>query len=105
MTRSLSIAVAALGFSLAASAAQAGVCGWACGENGTSLNDVVLNSNDLQGVLYNGRGYNGIRYNGIRYNGASQQGAQVNDLRQQAEAEPLAVKAVILPSGETIRLE
>lgn len=71
-------AAAALGLTFAASAAQAGGCDeWGCGTNGTSLN-------------------------GIWENGTLRQGVQVNGLPQQGEAMEPTVKAVILPSGETV---
>jgi hypothetical protein len=86
MTHSFALAAAAaLGFSLAASSAQARYA--ANGEN--------LNGWTMQGIHDNGIIANGIEWQGVRMTGQ----------RQPADATQPAVKAVILPSGETIRLE
>ena len=86
MTRSSIIAVAAaLGFCLAASAAEAHFCDdWGCGTNGVSLN---------------GTSYQGVRLDGIQ---APQAGTR--DLRQTAGTKRPTVEAVVLPSGETVDL-
>ena len=101
MTRSFALAAAtALSFSLAASAAQAAGCApWVCGENGQDLNGMNMQGINMQGVLYNGEHDQGVSFSGIHV-----QDAGARDQRQPAAAQP-AVKAVILPSGETIRPE
>ena len=99
MARFLLIA-AALGLGLAAMSSEQAAAGasrcapWMCGQHDANLNDIALN----------GVGDNGRSLNGIALNGAAPQGTQGKDLHQSAAVEKAAVKAVILPSGETVDL-
>src|SRR5687768_13915197 len=101
MTRSLMIAAAAaLGFGLVAPAAQAAGCpSWVCGDNGTRLNGVVLNSDHeafIRGEPSFDRRPPEEDLQGPLYNGITPQESTV--------AEQPAVTTVILPSGETVDL-
>jgi hypothetical protein len=68
------------------SANAAGCAPWVCGENGRDINGISRNGRDLQGTQLNGLGRNGIERGETRL------------------ADRIAVRAVILSSGETIDL-
>jgi hypothetical protein len=96
--------------------------------NGYESQGILYNGCETKGVLYNiytgchnGWSYNGYENQGVLYNGQNSQGVpnnvaemilyigdmqgvQLNGLRQRPATQGPAIKAVILPSGETIDL-
>ena len=107
MIRSIALVATALSFSLTASvaeAAPAGCSAWACGMNGTSLNGtdyqgVWQNGVNMQGVWSNGMNMQGVWENGLRIGGLAS-----GDAEKATHAAQPAVRAVVLPSGETVTL-
>jgi hypothetical protein len=59
---------------------------WTCSSNGRDINGISRNGRDLQGVQLNGLGRYGVHRGGTRF------------------ADWIAVRAVILPSGEILDL-